>query len=373
MKYSAIFFILLSSLFFFSSSCSDKESKTAEAEQAKGGNAKKKKKKSKDIAKLISPKHRAKIKEGEIVPIQLELKDSTISIDSVRFFLDGEWLFTKSDAPFVYEWDAEGSKMGQRNFIAVVHKSDSTREGHNVRVDVFPSTAPTTYVYQVINDYPHDDKAFTQGLVYHDGYLLEGTGHKGASSLRKVDVRTGKIVKISSMPDQFFGEGIALFGDEIFQLTWQSQSGFVYDKNTFQQKREFRYPTEGWGLTTVGDKLLMSDGSNILYYLDPKSFTELSRLEVYDNNGPVKQLNELEYIEGEIWANVWETDFIVRIDPKTGKVVGKINLGGILDRRKYTGQVDVLNGIAYDPVMKRIFVTGKHWPRLFQIRVLEKK
>jgi glutamine cyclotransferase len=226
-----------------------------------------------------------------------------------------------------------------------------------------------TYGFEIVNTYPHDANAFTQGLVYQDSVLYEGTGLNGRSSLRKVALETGQVMQSVSIDGQFFGEGIALFGSEIVQLTWLTQVGFVYDLTTFEQKRTFSYPTEGWGITTDGHRYIMSDGTPILYFRDPQTLEEIGRIEVRDEDGPISRLNELEYINGEIFANVWLTDKIVRIEPVTGRVLGWIDLTGLLSPADRTGGEDVLNGIAWDDANDRLFVTGKLWPKLFEIRL----
>ena len=223
--------------------------------------------------------------------------------------------------------------------------------------------------YQVLNSYPHDRGAFTQGLAFTDGILYEGTGLYGQSTLRRVALTTGEIIEINHLPSRFFGEGITVFADKIIQLTWREKVGFVYDKDTFQILETFEYITEGWGLTHNADQLIMSDGTSTLRFLDPKNYQIVREIQVRDDGTPVRYLNELEYIRGEILANVWLTDRIVRIDPRTGKVIGWINLEGLLDERPLTAPVDVLNGIAYDSKRNRLWVTGKWWPRLFEIEV----
>jgi glutamine cyclotransferase len=226
------------------------------------------------------------------------------------------------------------------------------------------------YTYAVVNTYPHDRSAFTEGLVYEDGVLYEGTGLYGNSSLRRVDLETGDVLQIRELSSEFFGEGITVYGDEIVQLTYKSHIGFVYDKDSFELLQEFHYSTEGWGITYDGEHLIMSDGTSTLHFLDPQTFEEVSQLDVYGNTGPVTNLNELEYVQGEIYANVWKTDRIARISPETGQVVGWIDLGGLLTAEDRSQPVDVLNGIAYDADNGRLFVTGKWWPKLFQIELI---
>lgn len=234
---------------------------------------------------------------------------------------------------------------------------------------VAQETGVSVFGYEIVKTYPHDPDAFTQGLFIRDGLLYEGTGIKGRSSLRKVDMETGKVLEERKLPGVYFGEGIATDGKRIVQLTWQSHKGFVYDKDTFRLIKKFSYPTEGWGITYDGRSFIMSDGSATLYYLDPETFKEIGRLEVYDREGPVVRLNELEYVKGEIFANVWGEDRVARIDSGTGRVTGWIDLRGLLEEEDRKRRVDVLNGIAYDSETGKFYVTGKLWPKLFEIKI----
>jgi len=222
----------------------------------------------------------------------------------------------------------------------------------------------------VVKAFPHDPTAFTQGLVFADGILYESTGLRGHSTLRKVKLETGKVLQQVKVEDRFFAEGLALFGEELLQLTWEEHVGFVYDKKTLKQIRTFFYPTEGWGLASDGQRLVMSDGSSRLYFLDPKTQMRGRAIEVKDGGRPVPRLNELEFVRGELWANVWTTDRIARIDPETGRVIGWIDLTGLLRPEARGPEGDVLNGIAWDKANDRIFVTGKKWPWLFQIELV---
>ena len=231
------------------------------------------------------------------------------------------------------------------------------------------STAPV-YTYKVVNVYPHDRDAFTQGLVFVDGIFYESTGLKGRSSLRRVELETGNVLKIHKIPDHLFGEGVVVCKNKIIQLTWKSRTGFIYDKESFKLLRRFGYKTQGWGITHDGNRLIMSDGSAIIYFLDTESLGEVGQVRVHDKNGPVERLNELEYVNGEIYANVWKTDRIARISPDTGRVTGWIDLAGLLGPKDKSKPVDMLNGIAYDPENDRLFVTGKLWPKLFEIKLI---
>lgn len=233
------------------------------------------------------------------------------------------------------------------------------------------SNVPLQYTYDVVKVYPHDKNAFTEGLAIEDDALYESTGLYGNSTLRRVELETGKILQTYNLPDQFFGEGITILGDKILQLTWQSQTGFVYDKQSFKLLREFSYPTEGWGLTNNGTTLIMSDGTATLYFLDPETFEKVGEVQVH-SNGPVTNLNELEYIHGQVYANIWNEEKIAIINPQTGQVTGWIDLRGI-HTPENTDIDSVLNGIAYDEEGDRLFVTGKLWSQLFQIKLIALK
>lgn len=229
------------------------------------------------------------------------------------------------------------------------------------------SAATPVQGYKVVRSYPHDRDAFTQGLFFHDGFLYEGTGLQGQSRIRKVEIETGRVLQEVALPPEVFGEGITRWGDRLIGLTWMNQTAYVLDLKTFRLWRKFNYPGEGWGLTSSDKELVMSDGTAELRFLDPLTFKELRRVRVTADGRPVDQLNELEWVEGQVWANVWQTDRIARIDPRTGRVVGWIDLAGLLPQR--SGSDDVLNGIAYDAKTRRVFVTGKLWPKLFEIQL----
>lgn len=229
------------------------------------------------------------------------------------------------------------------------------------------AAAPQVHQFEVVNTFPHDPRAYCQGLVIDQGILYEGTGKYGESTLRRVELDTGRVLQSVSLPRRYFGEGITIMGDKIYQLTWKSHVGFVYDKKTLNAIDRFRIVGEGWGLTHDGTHLIMSDGSSTLRFLDPQTFAVKRRLLVQSQGRRVPKLNELEYVNGEILANVWYEDYIVRIDPVSGKVVGWIDLRNLLPGRR--DREAVLNGIAYDADKDRLFVTGKNWPKLFEIRV----
>jgi len=233
--------------------------------------------------------------------------------------------------------------------------------------------AAAQYSYRVVKTYPHDRTAFTQGLEYRDGFLYEGTGLTGRSSLRKVELATGRVIQRYDLPQPFFGEGITVVNQQILELTWQSQTGFIYDKSSFRVLRSFNYPGEGWGLTNDGKLIYMSDGTADIRVWDPAMLKEVRRITVKDGSTPITQLNELEWVRGEIYANVWQTDRIARISPADGRVLGWIDLSGILPKSDAVEAGAVLNGIAYDAAADRLFVTGKLWPKIFEIKLVPKR
>jgi glutamine cyclotransferase len=225
------------------------------------------------------------------------------------------------------------------------------------------------YGYQIVNIWPHDSNAFTQGLILMDGKLLESTGQEGRSSLRSVELETGKILKKVDVPEPYFAEGIAVLNGKVYQLTWQHHLGFIYDSQNFQRVGEFNYDGEGWGLTTDGKSLILSDGSNRIRFIDPSSYRVTKTISVLDGNTPVRELNELEFVQGEIYANIWHDDRIVTIDPQSGHVTSWIDLTSLIPRDELQDPEAVLNGIAYDQANNKLYVTGKLWPRLFEIKV----
>lgn len=256
-----------------------------------------------------------------------------------------------------------GDLFGQTAF----HDSGAAGEAE---VQTPPGAAPRRTTFRTVNVTPHDPGAYTQGLVFADGFLYESTGKYGASTIRKVEIATGRVLKIATLPRAYFGEGLTIWRDRLIQLSWRSKAGFVYDRETFSKICEFRISTEGWGLTSDGKSLIMSDGTDTLRFLDPETFAETGRLAVSDGGNPVWNLNELEYIDGEIFANIWFEDVVARISPQSGAVLGWLDLStlrGFLDRG---GSAEVLNGIAWDPEGRRMFVTGKFWPRLFELELI---
>jgi glutamine cyclotransferase len=232
-----------------------------------------------------------------------------------------------------------------------------------------PNAPAPKYGYEIVNIYPHDSNAFTQGLILMDGKLLESTGQEGFSSLRRVELETGKVLKKVDVPEPFFAEGLAGLNGKLYQLTWQHNVGFIYDAQTFEKLGQFNYDGEGWGLTTDGQSLILSDGTNRIRFIDPSGFRVTKTILVLDQGRPVNELNELEYVNGEIYANVWHNNRIATIDPPSGRVTSWIDLNGLLPPGAVQDSEAVLNGIAYDPASGKLFVTGKLWPHVFEIKV----
>ncbi len=307
---------------------------------------------------------------GDTITFQILTKSDSITIDSTAVLLNGAEVSITNDFVSI----ATGQTGLGRQVLNVEVFYGGEVDKHAFTLEFLSDIKPMEYGYERVTFYPHDPEAYIQGLFFHEGFLYENTGRNGHSSLRKVDLQTGRILEQNFLPDKYFGEGITLWNDQIIQLTWHANEGFVYTLEGFEQIKTFNYPTEGWGITTLDDELVMSDGTENLYFLDPESLTETRRIKVYDDLGPVKNLNELEFINGEIYANIYTTDYLATIDPNTGKVLSKIDLTGLMNARTdRKPPPEVLNGIAYDATTQRLFVTGKYWPRLYEIRLVEKR
>ncbi len=320
-------------------------------------------------AKLKIDKKNAVIK-GQKVGISFMAQDN---IDSVVLLVNDSSFFSSKNKNVRIELSTDKLNHYGLNYIKANIYVNGTLTTLSDGFVLFPNKEPKWYTYKVKKVYPHDTHAYTQGLVYQDNILYESTGLKGQSSIRKEKLETGQVIQSYTIEPNYFGEGIAIWGDSIIQLTWQAHRGFVYDKNSFQRLGEFYYSTEGWGITQDGKNLIMSDGTNHLYYLDPHTLAVVHTVDVYDNNGPVSLLNELEYINGKIYANIYTKNIIAIINPVSGLVEAYIDLKGLLSPADRGPGVDVLNGIAYDKKQGRLLVTGKNWPKLFWIELIPKK
>ncbi|MCD0486991.1 glutaminyl-peptide cyclotransferase [Pedobacter sp. MC2016-14] len=315
------------------------------------------------------PEAGKKVKAGEDVKIALDLpKDAALA--SISYKIDGKVFATVKDAQDVALKTA-GLQLGYRMITALIDHG-TTKDSVSVNIELTSGLKPSILKYKVIHTFPHDTSAYTEGLAYHDGRLLESTGETGNSRLKWTDLKTGKVLQSVNIDNKYFGEGSVLIGDKILMLTYKEHMGLVYDAKTLKLLSSF--PTseyrEGWGLTFNGEHILNTDGTNRIWFLNKDSFRDEGSLDVYDHNGPVNQLNELEYINGKIYANIYLTDSIAVIDPKTGTVESYIDLKGLLPAKDKFANTDVLNGIAWDEAGKRLFVTGKKWNKLFEIKLV---
>jgi glutamine cyclotransferase len=321
------------------------------------------------VTGVTSPKNGTIITCGDSVMISLSPPAAGNKIDSV-IITQGKQPALRFTGKTDGYWHSGKNKVGQVTLKIQVYYNDSLQESHAASLVILSDIVPGKYTYRVISQYPHDADAYTQGLIYEDGKLFESTGLEEKSSVRIVDIKTGVPVKMMPLAKDFFGEGIALFKDQIYQITYKSQVGFVYDKKTLELIRSFDYQIrEGWGLTTDGQYLVMSDGSSQLYFIEPEFFTQVDKIDVFDNKGMIPSLNELEFIRGKILANVYGESYIVVIDPGSGKVLGKLDLQALLPKGSAGDLNQVLNGIAYNSQTGHLYVTGKHWPVLYEIAI----
>lgn len=324
------------------------------------------------LIKIISPEENNDYKLNQVINVEIEPVFKNRIPDSISVYYDSKLITVLKSEPWKCSVPGEMLSTTGRKALKIIGYRDGKMQNPLVRfLVIYSDVVPEIYKFKVVHTYPHDKHAFTQGLFFDNGSLYESTGQETESSLREVDLATGRVLRQLNLDASLFGEGITLYNGKIFQVTWRNKIGFVYEKESFRQINKIYYPTEGWGLTTSGDMIIMSDGTNILYYFEPEMFTSVSRIEVYDNEKKVDNLNELEYINGEIWANIWTEDRIVRIDPTSGKVKAYIDLSGLFPQHERNPEAEVLNGIAYDQKANRIFVTGKRWSKLFEISIIK--
>lgn len=320
---------------------------------------------------LNSPK---KIQSNQELTISISEKGNK-PIDSVQFSIDNQKIAgNKNTATF----NISNYKLGKHTLTAIVFYENKTQKVTSP-VYFMADTAPEIYDFKIVNTYPHDKGAYTQGLEYYNGFLYEGTGQKGESSIRKVELKTGKVLLQNDLDEKYFGEGITIFNNKLYQLTWQGGLGFIYNLETFEKESEFKYTKsrEGWGLTHNNEKLIKTDGTERIWFLNPETLIEESYIEAYTNTRKVEKLNELEYINGMIYANVWQQNSILIVNPTTGKIEGVANLNSLKEvmqkEQTLRDSDDVLNGIAYDKENNRLFVTGKHWGKLYEIELFKKE
>jgi len=320
---------------------------------------------------IISPLNKAKYICGDTVAVNFRVKDTLAKIDSINLLINNKIIakFEKNENSFLLP--TANFSTGEQLLTFHTYKADSTSEVATNQFILMSNIVPERKSYKIIATYAHDPKAYTQGLHFSDGFLYESTGQYNESSLRKVDIKTGEVLQSLSLPDEVFGEGLCMFEDKIFQLTWRSQQAYVYDRKNFQLLYTFNYPIniEGWGIALFQNKLIVSDGSNKLYFIDPATFSLLHTIEVYDNKQKIDKLNELEVIDNHLFSNIYGTELIVEIDPLTGKVISIIDFSGIKTKLGDTKNIDVMNGIAYSAADKKIYITGKYWSKLFEVAI----
>jgi glutamine cyclotransferase len=320
----------------------------------------------------LSPEAGTTYKSGQAVTIKISYP-ADLKPDSIVYLLDSAHFASTKDSTAV-TLKTDIMPLGPRGITAKLYQGGKSQEA-STNIVLLPAKAPEEYTYKVEKIFPHDTGSYTEGLLYEDGYLYESTGLNGHSQLRKVDLATGKAVQVAKLDTQYFGEGSAIIGDKILMLTYKDpRFALVFDKKTFKLLKTLPYHVgvEGWGLTFDGKKLYTDDSTNRIWFLDKDTYRQTGYIDVYDDQGPVKEVNELEYIDGKLFANVWETDNIIVIDPKTGAVLQKINLADLYPEDKRAPGTDVLNGIAWDAQGKRLFITGKKWPHLYQVKFVKK-
>ena len=327
-------------------------------------------KKTQEAGLSITPEAGTSYKRGQPVSVKLSYPADT-KPDSIVYLVDSTRFASKKDSSAV-SLKTDATPLGPRVITAKLYQGGKSQEVSTNIVLLAPK-APEEYTFKIEKVYPHDTSSFTEGLLYQDGYLYESTGQPKHSKLLKVNLETGKAVMQAKLDTQYFGEGSAIIGDKIIMLTYQDpRSLFVFDKNTFKLLNSLPYHVgvEGWGLCFDGKQLYTDDGTNRIFFLDKDTYRQTGFIDVYDDHGRIDSLNELEYIDGKLYANIWEKNIIVIIDPKTGAVTGRIDMTSLYAKKNVNG--DVLNGIAYDKATGRIFLTGKYWDKLYQVKFVKK-
>ena len=305
--------------------------------------------------------------KNQVVVVKVRSKKDIVP-ERITYSIDGDILPFEQD-----KITLSIDRLGKKDLKAVVEYGESSVE-LSKKIRVLSDTPPSLYTYEIVNEFPHDMEAFTQGLEFYEGFLYEGTGQKGKSSLRRTQLETGEVLVKVDLDHNFFGEGITVMNDKIYQLTWRSKTGFVYDAKTLERLDSFQYgkSREGWGLCNDGSKIYKSDGTEKIWILDPDTLEEEDYIQIVTNKSLFNKANELEFVDGKIYANVWQKESMMIINAQSGAIEGVVNLGGLKQRVKQHTNLDVLNGIAYHPDRKTLFVTGKNWDKIFEVRLIEK-
>ncbi len=352
-RLSAGFIVL--AIFISSFSCSNKPSRSR-----------------KPVVQISIESVNKKIAFGDDITIGIAIKLKDGELQETKLFVDSVLVSSGKENELTYSLK-KFENIGKHTIKAVATKTDGVEGIYFKTFEVLSNVVPEKFGFEVVQTHPHNETFFTEGLEFHDGFLYESTGEKGKSGIYKTNLKTGKIIQSVKLNNKYFGEGITIFNNRIYQLTYKTKIGFVYNLENMALVDSFKFESaEGWGMTNDEQNLIMSDGTNMLTYINPITYKSVKKIQVYDDKDPVLYLNELEYSDGYIYANVWTTNLLVKIDPKTGKVLQKIDLDGILILSNSTKQVDVLNGIAIDPVSKKMYITGKLYPKIFEIKPVKK-
>ncbi len=326
-----------------------------------------------ELIEFVKPFNNSTYKLGESITFQMRKASDTITIDSVKFSIEGQNIVTLLGQETEINWNSKNSKLGHLSVEATAFASGGRKQEISMVILLLSDIKPVLYAYKIIRVYPHSRDSYTQGLIYENGYFYESAGEYGTSALKKVKLETGESVMFVSLDPSIFAEGIAIDKDKIYQITYKEHAGFVYDKATFKLIRKFSFDfAEGWGLEFDGKNFLMTDGGYTVYFMEPEYFTQVGKIEVTSDEGTIDSINELELINGKLYANVYTQDYVLIIDPKNGKVLGKIDFKGILPKKDYDENTNVLNGIAWNPANGHLFITGKYWPKLFEVEILKK-
>jgi glutaminyl-peptide cyclotransferase len=357
MKPVAFPIILILSLFITAFSCSSNSSKSR-----------------KPVSSIAVQPAKNNYVFGEKVSVNVKTKTRDGQIESIKLYFNNQLIKESKELDFTVE-NVLIEKLGSGNFTVEAVKTDGLKNSRSLVINTVSDVVPEKLTYQIVNTFPHSKTHFTQGLEFYNGFIYEGTGEYGTSGIFKSDLKTGKTLQSQMLAEKYFGEGITILNEKIYQLTYRSQKGFVYKLSDFAVIDSFQFKSkEGWGLTNDGTHLIMGDGTHLLTWLNPNDFSVVKTLQVANNKGIINYLNELEYINETIYANVYTTDLIVQIDPNTGKILSEINMAGIINIYKNTqDKIDYLNGIAYDNKSDRLFVTGKLWPKMFEIKLIPSK
>ncbi|WP_339736800.1 glutaminyl-peptide cyclotransferase [uncultured Sunxiuqinia sp.] len=357
MKFKIFLLLLVASFFVGFISCSNKSQRSR-----------------KPVAKITIHPKKNKYEFGDSITISIAVKNKDGELKDSKLYINNELVSSSNNLEFKYSI-ANLNALGKHSIKVLATKTDGVEGVTFQSYEVVSDVRPEYYGYEVVNTYPHSVEHFTQGLEIHNNNFYESTGEKGKSGIYQFDLKSGNILKSFKMEDQYFGEGITIFNDKIYQLTYKAQKGFVYDLNTFARIDSFTFDTpEGWGLAHDGTHLIKTDGSEFLHFIDPENYQVEKKIQVYDEKGPVKFLNELEFYHGELYANIWTTNNAVKIDPNTGKVLAKINFDGLLSVLYNPDKpIDVLNGIAIHPDNGKMYITGKLWPHLYEVKLIKKE